>query len=413
MSENTIHNLDQRMIDLRRVLSQGRKRMGLLLGAGVPVSMKVNPDGAIDENGEPIIPAINELTEKVVEKLESNEKEVVEKIVTDISKEKGIERPNIEFILTRVRQIAEAIGSNEIYGYDSPYFNSLAEKICMQIGEFVGKPLPHEPNAYKRLVSWIGGIQREHPVELFTPNYDLLLEEAFERNEQPFFDGFVGSHRPFFDPSSVGRDDFPSHWSRIWKLHGSLGWEDEADKTVRTGSRKAANLIYPDHRKYDKTTKLPYSAFFERLRNFLSVPDAVLLCSGFSFSDAHITTVIADALVGNPHSAVFAFQFGKLTDERQAMALARNRHNFSLFARDGAIVGGLEGKWRIEKSKHEEWLNFRQTFWSTSSSGENGEFILGDFSNFSRFLQLSQIIEIDQRVVFETAPKEENNEANQ
>ena len=413
MSENTLHNLDQRMIDLRRVISQGRKRMGLLLGAGVPVSMKVNSDGAIDENGEPIIPAINALTEKVIEKLESSEKEVVEKIVTDISEEKGIERPNIEFILTRVRQIAEAIGSNEIYGYDSSYFNNLAEKICVQIGEFVGKPLPHEPNAYTRLVSWIGGIQREHPVELFTPNYDLLLEEAFERNEQPFFDGFVGSHRPFFDPSSVGRDDFPSHWSRIWKLHGSLGWEDEADKIVRTGSRKATNLIYPEHRKYEKTTKLPYSAFFERLRNLLSVPDAVLLCSGFSFSDAHITTVIDDALVGNPHSAVFAFQFGKLTDELQAMALARNRHNFSLFARDGAIVGGLEGTWRIEKSKHEEWLNFRKTFWSTSSSGENGEFILGDFSNFSRFLQLSRIIEIDQRVVFETALKEESNETDQ
>lgn len=410
MNSNEFHNLDQCMIDLHRVITLGRKRLGLLLGAGVPVSMKVNQEGIAEENGEPIIPAIDELTEKVISKLKSNEIEVVTNIKADISKERGIDRPNIEFILTRVRQLAEAVGSNEVYGYGRSFFNSLADAICTKIGEIVDRPLPRQSNAYSRLVSWIGGIQRVHPVEVFTPNYDLLLEEAFERNEQPFFDGFVGSHRPFFDPSSVGSRVFPSHWSRIWKLHGSLGWEADGDRIVRTGSPDATNLIFPEHRKYNKTTKLPYSAFFERLRDFLAVPDAVLLCSGFSFSDTHITTVINDALVGNPHSAVFAFQFGKLADEPHATTLAQNRHNFSLFSRDGAIVGSHEGAWRIEQSKPIEWRNFRKTFWEQDSGGAGGEFILGDFSYFSRFLQLSKIIETDSSIILETASKEGKSE---
>lgn len=410
MSNYELHNLDQCMIDLHRVITLGRKRLGLLLGAGAPVSVKVNQEGIVEESGDPIIPAIDELTEKVIIKLKSNEIEVVTKIKADISKERDIDRPNIEFILTRVRQIAEAVGSNEVYGYDLSFFDSLADAICAKIGEIVNRPLPRQLNAYSRLVSWIGGIQREHPVEVFTPNYDLLLEEAFERNEQPFFDGFVGSHRPFFDPSSVGSEDFPNHWSRIWKLHGSLGWEADGDRIVRTGSQNATNLIYPEHRKYNKTTKLPYSAYFEQLRNFLAVPDAVLLCSGFSFSDTHISTVIKDALVGNPHSAVFAFQFGNLADEPHAAMLAKNRHNFSLFSRDGAIVGSHEGAWRIEKTKPVEWQNFRKTFWEKNSGGVGGEFTLGDFSCFSRFLQLSKIIESDSSIVIETASKEEKSE---
>lgn len=402
MSDYVFHNLDQCMIDFRKVISQRRKRLGLLLGAGVPVSIKVNTENDLDENGKPIIPAINELTERVIKNMEPRETEVVNKILTDISYEYGVENPNIEFILTRVRQIADAIGSNDVYGYNCSYYRSLAEALCNKIGEIVRKHLPIGTNAYTRLVSWIGGIQREHPVEVFTPNYDLLLEEAFERNEQPFFDGFVGSHRPFFEPSSVESKNFPSHWSRIWKLHGSLGWEEKGGRLVRTGDPMATSLIYPDHLKYNKTTKLPYTAFFERLRNFLSLPDAVLLCSGFSFSDAHITTVIKDALVGNPHSAVFAFQYRRQADEPQATNLARNRHNFNLYCRDSAIVGCLEAAWRIEKSKPEEWETFRNTFWLSDSQETGGEFILGDFAKFSRFLQLSKVIELDSLINLDT-----------
>lgn len=42
---DSVHNPDRYMADLRQVLSQGRKRIGLLVGAGAPLSIKVDADG--------------------------------------------------------------------------------------------------------------------------------------------------------------------------------------------------------------------------------------------------------------------------------------------------------------------------------------------------------------------------------
>ncbi len=44
-------------------------------------------------------------------------------------------------------------------------------------------------------VSWFN--EWKSPIELFTTNYDLLLEEALEDEEIPYFDGFVGSKKSF------------------------------------------------------------------------------------------------------------------------------------------------------------------------------------------------------------------------
>jgi len=35
------------MSDLRQILARGRKRLGLLLGAGAPASIRVNDDGKV------------------------------------------------------------------------------------------------------------------------------------------------------------------------------------------------------------------------------------------------------------------------------------------------------------------------------------------------------------------------------
>ncbi|MCZ8488372.1 SIR2 family protein [Vibrio lentus] len=40
---------------------------------------------------------------------------------------------------------------------------------------------------YHDLCTWIGSIDRRMPIELFTTNYDLLLEEALEDEEIPYF----------------------------------------------------------------------------------------------------------------------------------------------------------------------------------------------------------------------------------
>lgn len=378
MLENTIHNPDRFIVDLRQILTQGRKRIGILLGAGAPLAVRVK-NGKPDSEGSPLIPDVAGLTTAVLEGLEAADKSVVDLLLPELGA-----KPNIEDILTKNRRLSQAIGGATVHGLDGNGYEQLAERICVKIGAIVSADLPTSPNPFTELVAWIGGTQRSLPVEIFTPNYDLLLEEAFERARLPYFDGFTGAHRPFFDPTSISGDEIPARWSRLWKIHGSLGWEVKDDAITRTGSRGATSLIYPDHLKYDHIARQPFSALFERLRNFLKTPDSLLLCTGFSFADAHITAVIDEALAANAHTAVIAFQYSDLSMDVPAAKLAMRRPNLSLYARNGAVIFGVPGKWQPGQPPTKEWETIRGTFW------RDGQFLLGDFAKLARFFSLAQ-----------------------
>lgn len=389
VNEATIHNPDRFMVDLRQILSQGRKRIGLLIGAGAPVAIKVNSEGKLDDHGQSLIPDVASLTKTVIDKLDGKDEIVINRLLPELG-----ENPNVEIILTRVRRLAQAIGSAVVYGLDGTGYESLAERICKEIGTIVAPSLPREPNPYTELISWIGGTDREHPIEIFTPNYDLLIEEAFERARLPYFDGFSGTHRPFFDSTSIVDDSLPVRWSRLWKIHGSLGWEVEDGSIVRTGSRDATTLIYPDHLKYDQITRQPYSALFDRLHDFLATPDSLLLCTGFSFSDAHIKAVLEESLSANTHTAIFAFQHQALSEESNAVQLALRRPNVSVYASDGAVIRSVQGRWQPGQPPTDEWESVRGTFWKFGSGDNPGKFLLGDFAKLARFFALAQASEI-------------------
>ncbi len=374
------------MADLRQILSQGRKRIGLLIGAGAPTALRVDKDGRIAPNGQPLIPDVAGLTEAVVKALDDKDQKIIETLKAEIGG-----TPNIEAILTQVRRLSQAIGKAKVHDLDGAAYGSLGERICEKIGVMVGARLPDEPNPYTELVSWIAGTHREHAIEIFTPNYDLLVEEAFERARIAYFDGFTGAHTPFFDPVSISSsEELPARWSRLWKLHGSLGWEIAGNTVIRTGQRTATKLIYPDHLKYDEVTRLPYSALFERLRAFLTTPDSLLICTGFSFFDSHICAVFDEALAANAHTAILAFQYRPLADEALASKLAVNRPNLSVYARDGAVVSGMAGRWQPGELLNDEWKDIRQTFWQAASQGSAAQFLLGDFAKLARFFALAQ-----------------------
>ena len=391
MQNTTIHNPDLYMADLRQILSQGRKRIGILIGAGAPTAIRVDGENhLVEEGGHPLIPAVAGLTAAVEGALSQDDRAVIEALKQELT---GL--INIETILTQVRKLAQAIGSSSVHGLDSTGYDAIAQRICGEIGKFVNVSLPQGPNPFSEVASWISGTRRTHSIEIFTPNYDLLIEEALERARTPYFDGFSGSYRPFFDAASVSTDVLPPRWTRLWKLHGSLGWSVTNDTVVRTGSREATELIYPDHLKYDQVTRQPYSALFERLRSFLTSPDTLLLCSGFSFLDAHICAVFDESMAANSHSAIFAFQYNTLLEEAAVTSMASSRPNLSVYARDGAIINGVSGRWEPGQPPNEEWEAIRQTFWNPVSESNSGEFLLGDFSKLSRFLALTQVLRLE------------------
>ena len=387
MQNTTIHNPDRYMADLRQVLSQGRKRIGILIGAGAPTAVYVDEDGRIVEHGgHPLVPDVAGLTNAVVSALSQTDQDVIETLKQELT---GL--INIETILTQVRKLAQAIGTSRVHGLDANAYDAMAQRICEEIGKCVSASLPEASNPFSEVSSWISGTRRMHSIEIFTPNYDLLLEEALERARAPYFDGFSGSYRPFFDAASVSTDVLPSRWTRLWKLHGSLGWAVSGNAVVRTGHRETTELIYPDHLKYDQVTRQPYSALFERLRSFLTSPDTLLLCSGFSFLDSHICAVLDEAMAANAHSAIIAFQYRVLAEERAVTYMASSRPNLSVYARDGAIINGVAGRWEPGQPPNEEWQDIRYTFWKPASQNEAGAFLLGDFAKLARFLALTQV----------------------
>jgi SIR2-like domain len=375
-----VHNPDQYMAALRTIIAQGRKRIGLLIGAGAPAGM-VKQDG-----NYPLIPAVAGLTESVLTALAAKYGAQIASLKAELEKD------DIESLLSRVRSLSKVIGSSKVHDLDGSGYDQFGKDICAEIGKIVDVRLPRPHSAYSDLVSWIIGAARDNPIEIFTTNYDLLLEEAFEAVRAPYFDGFAGGREPFFDPVSVASNDLPSRWTRLWKLHGSLGWcAGEGGEVIRTGNSSASHLVFPEHLKYDQTQKAPYTALLDRLKAFLSTNDTLLITIGFSFSDAHVAARIDEGLAGNASASVFAFQYKTLDKEAAACDLAGKRPNFSVYARDQGMMNGTRGAWSLPSElPSKDWGPIRSTYWGMPNAGDPPQFLLGAVEPFCKFFAASR-----------------------
>ena len=378
----SVHNPDQYMAALRTIVAQGRKRIGLLIGAGAPAGMP-KEDGSY-----PLIPAVAGLTEQVLKSLDKKYEPIVTALKADLA------RHDIEAILSRVRSFSQFLSKQTVHGLDGDGYKTLGAYICDHIGKIVRVKLPPR-SAYSEIVNWITGAARDTPIEIFTTNYDLLLEQALEAVRAPYFDGFSGSSEPFFDPVTIARNDLPPRWTRLWKLHGSLGWSGgDNGEVIRTGGDTSTHLVFPEHLKYDQTQKAPYAALFDRLRAFLSMPDTLLISIGFSYSDAHVTSRIDEALAGNPAASVFAFQFKPLADEVGACDIAKRRGNFSVYCPDGAKVNGTRGRWTLPSElPSKDWGPIRATYWGSPGAGKSEQFLLGAIEPFAKFFSASRSLQ--------------------
>ncbi|HIE0524037.1 TPA: SIR2 family NAD-dependent protein deacylase, partial [Stenotrophomonas maltophilia] len=231
---------------------------------------------------------------------------------------------------------------------------ALDTNVCDVISKEVRRELPAKDSPYHNLAIWSRSIRRERPVHLFTTNYDLLMEQALEESSAPYFDGFIGARKAFFDLGAVEDEGLlPPRWTRLWKIHGSLNWRLEGKTDVVRSDEKTdkqSYLIYPSHLKYDQSRKMPYLAMLDRLKAFLLAPSSLLFICGYSFADEHINDVICRSLEANPTAHVFACVFGELEWENYKLArqCALATPNLSLLGFDKAIVGRTLGEWSGE-----------------------------------------------------------------
>lgn len=345
------HDLVHQTRLLRDALESEKRRVGFFLGAGCPL-------GIYDDQGKESIkhiPDVAGLTQVVCDKLAALQEEQNDyttswgTLTSDCRSEGGAE-PNVEHILTQLRTICALKGSGDVNGMNTTHLRELDVKICEVIAKTVGIKLPNYVTSYHRLAAWISHIDRPVPLEVFTPNYDLLIEEAFESSKVPFFDGFIGAREPFFDIAAMEQDLLPPRWTRLWKMHGSINWIKRKDESVyRSNHEKAVGeqlLIYPSHLKYDQSRRMPYLAMIDRFRAFFRDDNAVLVICGYSFADDHLNEVLLNGLRANRSAQCFALMYESLGKCDIAATHASRNANLTVLAWDGAVIGMKRGGYK-------------------------------------------------------------------
>jgi hypothetical protein len=381
---------------LQQALAPDKMRIAFLLGAGCPVSIRM-PEG---EGTRPLIPDIRGLTELVKNKLSSSA-QYKDSYATLLNRFNGgpPANPTIEDILSHIRALQDVVRDGNIDGLNKTALSDLDREICAITTSVVGVALPESNTPYHKLATWIGGIHRVHPIEVFTPNYDLLVEQALEAHKIPYFDGFVGSRQAFFDLTSMESETLPSRWARLWKVHGSVNWwRTPGDDVVRREGHADGDrqMIYPSHLKYDQSRRMPYLAMLDRLREFLARGQAVLVTCGYSFADQHLNEIILHGLRSNPTAICFGLLFGARSGYADALIRARKHPNLSLLAADGAVLGTIERDWRADEQighvLHGVSVAKKTAAEGAATTPANCEFLLGDFKRFGDFLaqQLSR-----------------------
>lgn len=376
------HDQIKHLRSLRLLLSQDKAPLGFLLAAGCPLSVKVA--------GNPLLPDMAGLS-KIINDAHATDATTspYKKLIEELGKS-GRDTSNLEDVLTYIRSMKEvSTGGGIVRGFTENELDDLETEICNTIANAVTKDLPDGDNSYnRRLARWVNSIDRAVPVEVFTTNYDLLLEQALEEQSVPFFDGFSGSRYPFFDIHSVEENELPSYWTRLWKLHGSVNWKTMSGGVCRVskGIPGSPELIYPSKLKYDQSRKMPFLAMSDRLTSFLLKPHAVLFVCGYSFGDEHINDTIINALKVNQSANVVALMYGKMKKDTtgtlvapEAVKRALERPNLSIWHDEEAVIGAQRREWSKFVDDKNEFVNF-------NLKKVDDRVSFGDFAAFTSFL---------------------------
>ena len=225
----------------------------------------------------------------------------------------------------------------------SERLNGLADSILEAERNVATAPEPDRDEALNQLVSFLMSFAsrtgtRER-LQIFTTNYDRLIEAAADMAGLRLIDRFVGSIAPIFRSSRLdvdmhynppgirGEPRYLEGVARFTKLHGSVDWYDTGNEIRRIGMPFGAKsldpyldipgiqsdepdrlMVYPNASKDRETAAYPYVELFRDLAAAVCRPNSTLVTYGYSFGDEHINRVIEDMLtVPSSHLVIIAF----------------------------------------------------------------------------------------------------------
>lgn len=176
-------------------------------------------------------------------------------------------------------------------------------------------------------------------LNIFTTNYDRLIEAGAEVAGLHLLDRFLGTLMPIFRSSRLdldmhynppgirGEPRYLEGVARLTKLHGSVDWVQVDSDIRRIGLPFGAKqiepylqapglahasvnklMIYPNATKDRETSDYPYVELFRDLAAAVCRPNSTLIAYGYSFGDDHINRVIRDMLtIPSTHLVVISY----------------------------------------------------------------------------------------------------------
>ena len=304
---------------------------------------------------------------------------------------------HIENMLGRIRMKIDAAGvDDDVLGLKVDGLKALESKIqetivrlCSPEESDIPSSLPHDEFAI-----WVRNARRKHPIEIFTTNYDVLIERSLELARVPLFDGFVGSYSPYFSPDSFENDvSMPRYeWARLWKLHGSVNWKMRGDTVVCSTQKTVGEMILPSNRKYDESRKQPYLALIDRFARSMAREGALLVTCGYSWSDQHINAVILAALDSHPANHAIALVYPELDELGHLCGLAEKYDNLVVVGSKEGILKRERARWALPQQVNDAVASFLENAFQRDDVSEDalgpvsGKMRLGDFNYFCKFV---------------------------
>lgn len=263
------------------------------------------------------------------------------------AKQMGRGKPNFEDSIRSANVILSYLEMTDMKNADA-----LRNEIIKKMEEFIDSILKTEAEfaASKRkteafnklisfLLSFVSRAGTRDRINIFTTNYDRLIEEAADLAGIHLIDRFIGKLSPVFRASRLnldlhynppgirGEPRYLEGVARFTKLHGSLDWVKTGHLIRRIGLPFGADtidpylnapglrcspgfdlMIYPNSAKDKETTAYPYVELFRDFAAAICRPNSTVVTYGYGFGDDHINRVLRDMLtIPSTHLVIISF----------------------------------------------------------------------------------------------------------
>lgn len=281
----------------------------------------------------------------------SNYKDKIEAAAKVSAEASGRKDGNIE---DQIRTANDLLRGLKILGKTNKA-NTLENELNSIISEFANSILKTEKgiasaekskreNAYRILINFLLSFAsrtgNKERLNIFTTNYDRLIEVGAELAGIHLMDRFVGTMMPIFRSSRLqldvhynppgirGEPRYLEGVVRLTKLHGSVDWiqnggeirriglpfgADNIDSYLKApglyGTNAMGVMIYPNSAKDRETAEYPYVELFRDFAASICRPNSTLVTYGYGFGDEHINRVLNDMLtIPSTHIVIISYK---------------------------------------------------------------------------------------------------------